>query len=156
MDVLVRAFRRAFATSRQDVRLVVAGAGPGRGELERLAAGDRRISLLGYSEDVAPIYRGADVYVSAARYEPFGLTLLEAMRAGCRLVCTRTQGATEILRNRSGVLWAEVGDVADLSRALSEAARGSGRTAWDLAAFDAVAARDKIEAFYRVVLAARR
>jgi glycosyltransferase involved in cell wall biosynthesis len=153
VDVLIRAFRKAFPTGVEAVRCLIAGDGPQRRELERLAQGERRISMLGYIEDLAAVYRDADVYVSAARYEPFGLTILEAMRAGCRLICTRTQGPVEFLARQHGVAWADVDDVDSLSAALRRAAEGGhARTVWDLAAFDGHAAMQSIAAFYQAVL----
>jgi glycosyltransferase involved in cell wall biosynthesis len=153
MDVLIRAFRKAFPAGSENVRFLIAGDGPQRMELERLATGERRINLLGHTRDVEPLYRQADVYVSAARYEPFGLTILEAMRAGCCLICTRTQGPQEFLARQHGVAWADAGDVGSLAFALQAAAKeGPKRVVWDLAAFDGHVAMQKIDAFYQAVL----
>jgi glycosyltransferase involved in cell wall biosynthesis len=153
VDVLIRAFRKAFPTGVEAVRCLIAGDGPQRTELERLAQGERRIKMLGYVEDPTAVYRDADVYVSAARYEPFGLTILEAMRAGCRLICTRTQGPVEFLAHQPGVAWADVDDVDSLSATLRRAAQdGHARMDWDLAAFDGYGAMQSIAAFYQTVL----
>jgi glycosyltransferase involved in cell wall biosynthesis len=153
MDVLINAFRRAFPTGLEPVRCLIVGDGPQRTELNRLARGEHRIRLLGHVDDVDAIYEGAHVYVSAARYEPFGLTILEAMRAGCRVICTRTQGPVEFLAQRSGVAWADAGDVDSLSAALRQAAAaGRERMDWDLTAFDGPVAQQKIAAFYQSVL----
>src|SRR5262249_53671036 len=54
IDVLARAFRRAFPRGDEPARLVILGEGPQRGELAALAADDRRISLLGPQPDIAP------------------------------------------------------------------------------------------------------
>ncbi len=155
MDILIQAFKKAFPKGTERVALTLAGDGPQRGELERLAAGDSRIALVGYRDDVAELYTEADVYVSAARYEPFGLTILEAMQAGCGLVCTQTQGPMEFLHGMKNVVWAAVNDVDSLARALQKkASEKPQRTAWELEAFRPSVATKKIEHFYGDVIKA--
>src|SRR5262249_50775036 len=81
MDVLVRAFGAAFPQAGAPVRLVIVGGGPPeqRQALQSLAEGDGRITLSSPPPEIALYYRAFDTYVSAARFEPFGLTILEAM-----------------------------------------------------------------------------
>ena len=148
MDVLVRAFRQAFPAGDEPVRLAIAGDGPDRRLVAEAGAGDPRIAMLGYVDGAAALYRNADVYVSAARYEPFGLTILEAMQAGCRLVCTETEGPHEFLRGYD-VAWAKPGEVESLAAALRAAAvAGRARAGWDLSPFDPGTAVARIRAFY--------
>ena len=154
MDVLVLAFRAAFPKGDEPVRLVILGIGPPAEEqaLRELAAGDPRIVLIGPQPEIAPYYLAFDVYVSASRFEPFGLTILEAMDAGCALVVTRTQGPREFLIDAT-VAWAEPGDVASLAAPLAAAAaRGRQRPAYDLSPFAQVRSVAAIEAFYRKIL----
>src|ERR1043165_5533476 len=82
MDVLVRAFRAAFPQGDEPVRLVIVGCGPPQEAqaLHALASGDARITVGDPTPDIARHYRAVDTYVSAARFEPFGLTILEAMQ----------------------------------------------------------------------------
>lgn len=155
MDVLISAFRSAFPDPRTPVSLAIAGDGPEGAALAGMASADPRIRLLGYVPDVAPLYDTAHVYVSAARFEPFGLTVLEAMRAGCQLIATRTQGPSEFLSGYD-VTWAECDD----SQSLADALRRFGtppvsRRTWDMTPFSPVAAAHKIEDLYRRLLAKR-
>jgi glycosyltransferase involved in cell wall biosynthesis len=157
MDVLVQAFRAAFPRGDEPVRLVILGIGPPEQEqvLRRLADGDARIALVGPQPEIAPFYLAFDVYVSAARFEPFGLTILEAMDAGCALVVTRTEGPREFLKE-TNVFWAEPNDVASLATQLRDAAmRGRQRPAYDLTPFMRPQAVAAIEEFYRAVLGRR-
>ena len=148
MDVLIDAFRRAFQPD-ADVRLVIVGGGPLHAQLQAVAAAEPRITLTGYRDDAAVLYPAFDTYVSAARHEPFGLTILEAMHAGCRLVCTRTQGPLEFLAGRTTVQWAEPSDAASLADAMRIAAQMQGRMAWNMDDFEAVDPLARIDNFYR-------
>jgi glycosyltransferase involved in cell wall biosynthesis len=155
MDVLVQAFRAAFPRGDEPVRLVIVGGGPPdqTAQLQGLVSGDARIKLSGPPPDIALYYRAFDTYVSAARYEPFGLTILEAMAGGCKLLVTRTRGPQEFLKEPS-VLWAEPGDVATLTtQLLAAAARGRERARYDLAPYTQPRAIAQIEEFYGRVLA---
>ena len=67
--------------------LPVLAAGPVRGPHgERIAL--RHVRHLGTFDEaaMAVAYASAAIFVSAARYEPFGLAVLEAAQAGCALV----------------------------------------------------------------------
>lgn len=91
-----------------DARLVVLGEGPLRGELEALAqargVGDA-VSLAGRVGDVAWWLRRADVVVHPARWEGFGLALLEAMLCARPVVASRVSSIPEIvLDGESGLL----------------------------------------------------
>lgn len=154
MDVLVRAFRQAFNKG-EDVRLVIAGEGDQRKDLEALCEGDRRIVLAGNVAEIGPYYAGFDVYVSAARYEPFGLSILEAMDAGLPLICSRSEGPSEYLQGHP-VRWVEKGKLAGMTSALrDEFAKGRHRVEYDMSAFTLDKARDKILEFYTKVMKAR-
>ena len=156
MDVLVAAFRQAFPSGAEPVSLVVVGGGPEEMRLRRAAAGDARIAIVGIQAAVARCYRAFDIYVSAARFEPFGLTILEAMDANCPLIVTRAEGPREFLKDER-VLWADPDDVATLSRQMSAAAaRGRERLAYDLTRFGRDAAVTAIEEFYRAAAFAAR
>jgi glycosyltransferase involved in cell wall biosynthesis len=76
-----------------DAHLVLAGDGPERPALERLAARlgvADRVSLVGSVPDLLPFYHAASVFVlpAVARSEAFGLVQLEAMACGTPVVNT--------------------------------------------------------------------
>lgn len=150
MDVLVRAFREAFKSG-EDVRLVIVGEGDKRKELEALAD-DARVVFAGYQERVEDYYAAFDVYVSAARYEPFGLTILEAMAAGKPLICTKTEGPVEFLAEAE-VAWAEKGDVPSLAAALrAEYFHGKRMVPYEMEVFSLGRGVGEVREFYRKVL----
>jgi glycosyltransferase involved in cell wall biosynthesis len=90
VDIAIRALEKV-----PDAHLVVLGEGPQRAELEQLA-GDR-VHLLGRVPDVAAWLRRADVLVHPARWEGFGLALLEAMLASLPVVATQVSSIPEIV-----------------------------------------------------------
>ena len=80
--------------------LVVLGEGPERARLEALAAElgvADRVWLPGRVPDVAAWLRRASLLVHPARWEGFGLALLEAMLAGLPVVAARISSVPEVV-----------------------------------------------------------
>jgi glycosyltransferase involved in cell wall biosynthesis len=91
VDVAVRALARVRAVEPRAV-LVVLGEGP---ERPRLVG--EGVYLPGRVGDVSSWYRRAELLVHPARWEGFGLALLEAMLAAKPVVATRVSAASEIV-----------------------------------------------------------
>jgi glycosyltransferase involved in cell wall biosynthesis len=51
----------------------------------------------GWSDDMPTTLSSLTLFVSAARSEPFGLAIVEAMAAGLPVVATASEGALEII-----------------------------------------------------------
>jgi glycosyltransferase involved in cell wall biosynthesis len=148
VDLLVRVFRLIYSRGDEPVRLVIVGGGAQRGEIEQLAGGDPRIVFAGAQENVAPFYCAFDAYASAARFEPFGLAILEAMAAGCPLVLTRSEGPREFVTD-ARVRWAEIDDeIAFAAQIVDSVALGRRRVTYDLKAMSQERAAEQIEALY--------
>jgi glycosyltransferase involved in cell wall biosynthesis len=97
VDLAVRAMP-AIRSRHPAAHLVVLGDGPQRVELERLARElDVPLYLPGRVPDVAAWLRRADVLVHPARWEGFGLALLEAMLASLPVVATNVSSIPEIV-----------------------------------------------------------
>jgi glycosyltransferase involved in cell wall biosynthesis len=122
LDVAVEAMAGIDAT------LVVLGEGP---ERERLEAQARelgvRLLLPGRVGDVASALRRADVLVHPARWEGFGLALLEAMLAGLPVVATRVSSIPEIVTDGETGLLVPPNDPGALNAALLQALDDPGR-----------------------------
>lgn len=99
LDVAVRALP-AIRERHPAAALVIAGEGPEREALERLAAslgvGDA-VFLPGRAGDVSTLLERAELLVHPARWEGFGLVLLEAMLASKPVVATRVSSIPEIV-----------------------------------------------------------
>ena len=93
----------AFAILRlehPEAHLVLIGDGPERARFEAQAHALRiadRVHFLGYVRDPREYLGSADVFVHAARAEPFGLALLEARQMGCPVVAAAVGGVPEAL-----------------------------------------------------------
>jgi glycosyltransferase involved in cell wall biosynthesis len=82
------------------LRMVIAGDGPLRGQIERQAAElgiADRVKLVGYWTRVPALLRALDAFVLASKFEPYGVALLEAMCAGTAIVSTSVNEVPHIL-----------------------------------------------------------
>jgi len=121
------------------VRLVFAGDGPDRDELEALAreldVADRA-TFLGHRRDIAELMAACDLVVLPSWYEGLPLSLLEAMAADVPVVATRIGGVDELVRDGVDGLLVEprapaalaaaitrLLDSPDLARTLAQSAR---------------------------------
>jgi glycosyltransferase involved in cell wall biosynthesis len=116
LDTAVRAL-----AALPDATLLVLGDGPERTSLEGLAdsLGVReRLLLPGRVGDVAALYRRATVVVHPARWEGFGLAMLEAMLAGKPVVAARAGSAPELVADGETGLLVPVDDATALADAV--------------------------------------
>jgi glycogen(starch) synthase len=103
--------------------LLVAGTGSCDGwlaERARAARVRRSVRLLGHVDDATlrDLLAGADAAVLPSRYEPFGITALEAAAAGAPLVASRAGGLGEVVVDGVTGLSFDPGDVPGLARAV--------------------------------------
>lgn len=107
-----------------DVVLVVLGEGPERPALERLATDlgvAERLFLPGRVPDVAAWLRRATVFVHPARWEGFGLGVLEAMHAGLPVVATSVSSLPELVVDGTTGLLVPSDDAAALAGGVAAA-----------------------------------
>lgn len=91
-----------IAQADRSVRLVVAGDGPMRRTIERLAVDLKisdRITLLGERQDIPQILQASDVFTLTSIAEGISNTILEAMAVGLPIVATRVGGNPELVDN---------------------------------------------------------
>jgi len=118
----------AVARDRGNVEFIIAGEDKSSSRENRIALekliGDLRlheiVKLIGWQDDAAAFLSTLDLFVSCARAEPFGLSIVEAMAAGVPVVATASEGAREIIDdNHSGKL-VPIADVERLAKAITE------------------------------------
>jgi glycosyltransferase involved in cell wall biosynthesis len=121
IDVAVRALPEVLA-AHPEAHLVVLGEGQQRAELEQLATSlGVPVHLPGRVPDVAAWLRRADLLVHPARWEGFGLALLEAMLASLPVVATRVSSIPEIVIDGETGLLVPPDDPAALATAITQA-----------------------------------
>lgn len=112
------------AVARADgVVLVVAGEGPDREPLERLAGQlgiADRVRFLGPQprERVLELFRAADAAVLSSSWENFPHTVVEALTVGTPVLATRAGGVDEVVAHERNGLLVERGDVEALGAAI--------------------------------------
>jgi glycosyltransferase involved in cell wall biosynthesis len=97
-DVLFSAWKRLSAQPGWDANLIVAGGGRAIQFWVRQvkAAGlDKRVKILGFTNRIPELLAAADLLVSPARYESYGLNVHEAICGGVPAMVSRSAGVAE-------------------------------------------------------------
>ncbi len=126
-DLLIRSFAEVVRRC-PEARLVLAIGGTQLREAEQSILDechalvhelglDEVVRFTGFvpDEDMADLYRAADVFVASSRYEPFGMAAVEAMACGTPTVVTVHGGLFRILRFGINGLFADPLDPSDLA-----------------------------------------
>lgn len=120
-DLLIEAINRLRLTN-QRLKLVIAGEGSLRGELEaqvkRLGA-TSSVRLLGHLEDMQSFYCGLDLFTQSSAYEGTPNVVLEAMAFEVPIVATSVGGTAELIRDGVDGLLVESGSVDQLAAAIN-------------------------------------
>ena len=100
LDTVLRAWRILRRRGGWDVLLAVIGRDTGlqslREQLRREAL-DAHVTCVGFRQDVGRLVRSADLLVAPARYEPYGLSVHEALCSGVPAVVSASCGVCERL-----------------------------------------------------------
>jgi glycosyltransferase involved in cell wall biosynthesis len=119
-DLALRAFALVVARGLGG-ELWLAGDGPHRGELERLAAElgiYSCVRFLGVRHDIPALLEQAACVVLASDYEACPVSVLEASAAAVPVIATRVAGVPEVVRDGVTGLLAEPGSVESLAACL--------------------------------------
>jgi glycosyltransferase involved in cell wall biosynthesis len=108
-----------------ELRFVIVGEGPLRGELEaqiRRRQLESIVRLHGTEPDARLVYSAFDLFVQASETEGLPNVILEAAAAGLPIVATSVGGTSEIVTTEQNALLVESGDAAALATAIGRMA----------------------------------
>ncbi len=118
----IRVFKKILADF-PTVGLVIVGDGPEKKRLQRLCAKlglGEAVVFEPWTNDVAPYYAAANIFLSTSLYEGYGLTLLEAAAAGKTIVTSDVGIAGDVLRDNVSARVCRVANEDDFEKTLSE------------------------------------
>ena len=125
-DIFVRA-AALISERRRDVNFVIIGEDKSpqkdhRKSLEGLIAElglNGNVSMPGWQDDIPTLLSSLTLFVSAARSEPFGLSVVEAMAAGLPIVAAASEGALEIVEDGVSGKLVPIDDPESLAQAIN-------------------------------------
>ena len=125
-DIFVRA-AALISARRRDVNFVIVGEDKSpqkehREFLETLIAKldlGGSVTMPGWQDDIPSLLSSLTLFVSAARSEPFGLSIVEAMAAGVAIVAAASEGALEIVEDGLSGKLVPVDDPESLAEAIN-------------------------------------
>jgi mannosylfructose-phosphate synthase len=133
LDFLINAFARVSREA--DLALVIGGGSAAPKDRERLVLEElrdlaasrgvaERVRFAGYvtDADLPYFYRRARAFVLPSRFEPFGMTALEALACGTPVVATNLGGLARYLEDGRDALLVDPSDAEALAGALLRAA----------------------------------
>ncbi len=153
VDVLVRAsaeVRERFP----EVRVLIAGDGPLREDLERLRGElglEGTVHFLGNRSDVPALLASFDIAALSSDYEGAPLVIMEYMAAGLPIVATRVGGVPDLIEDERSGLLVERRSPSELAAALIRLLDDP-----ETAARLGAAARERQRAEFSIVAAAAR
>jgi glycosyltransferase involved in cell wall biosynthesis len=143
LDILIRAFAKL---PNEDCRLTILGDGPARPKLEALSKAlgvARRVAMPGFTEEVIPYLREANLFALSSDYEGWPAAVFEALASRVPVVSTNCfDGAWSLLAKAPRCAVVPIGDV----EALASAMRASLSSSEDITSLSGIAAGYGIEA----------
>ena len=113
----------SFVTDFPHTGLIIAGDGPEKKNLERLAQTldiSDHVVFVGWQENLIPYFKIANLFLLTSRYEGYGMILIEAGASGLPIITTDVGITGEIFQNGVNSFICPVGDVSCFSQRVKE------------------------------------
>jgi glycosyltransferase involved in cell wall biosynthesis len=123
-EVALRAFEK-FSRDGRNTRLLLAGEGPMRPDMERLAKElgiAEQVIFLGHREDIPDLMAAADVLLLTSRSEGIPQAISQALGVGLPVVATRVGGVPELIETEVTGLLVPPEDAGAVAAALQRVA----------------------------------
>ena len=121
MDVFIEGAAH-FLRYNSNTLFLIAGDGPLLSELEmqvKQLGIDHKVLFLGFVDRIYDYLSALDIFVLSSRTEGLPIILLEAMNAGCAIVCSKVGGVTEVIQDKKDAILIEPDNPVALSDGLS-------------------------------------
>lgn len=108
--------------------LVIVGSGAEKTSLKKLARElgvEKNVFFEGWQEDLISYYKTADLFLLTSNYEGYGMTVVEALAAGCPVVMTDVGCAGEVVHDGGNGLEVPVGNLSALVHTLDRFLSGA-------------------------------
>ena len=118
LDVLIKS-----VVDLDNVNVWLAGEGKQEQELKDLAKNlgvENRIYFLGWRGDRAALLQAADICVFPSRFEPFGNVVVQAWAQKIPLICSKSQGPMQYVRDGEDALMFDIDDVGQLKEKIRQ------------------------------------
>jgi glycosyltransferase involved in cell wall biosynthesis len=120
VDIFIKSLSALIANN-NNFKALIAGNGEEMEELQKLRDEVNvkdEIEFIGWVKDKDEFYRDIDIFCLPSLHEPFGIVILEAMKAGKPIVSTNSEGPNEILESEKDAIIVEKGHAGEMSVAL--------------------------------------
>jgi glycosyltransferase involved in cell wall biosynthesis len=108
IDFLIKSFGEYNKNFNPKSKLLIAGKGPLKKELEQLVASlnlKKSVKFLGFQSDINTFYKSIDVFCLTSSYEGLGLAILEALVCRKPIITSNCSAMPEIIKqNKNGLL----------------------------------------------------
>ncbi len=94
--MLFEAYRK-LGERKEDISLILIGAGPSENELKKIAKPFKNISFLGWRNDIPAILKASDIFILPSPNEAFGQVIIEAMASDVPVIGINNGGPKEIV-----------------------------------------------------------
>ncbi len=109
------------------VGLIITGSGIEEERLKKLVKDlelEKNVVFEGWQDDLASYYKTADLFLLTSNYEGYGMTIVEALSAGCPVVMTDVGCAWDVVQSGENGLVVPVGDEKALTVAVFKVLSG--------------------------------
>lgn len=123
-DFLLRAYEQVIRSGLADHDLLIAGDGPEREALQRMARNlgvEERVHFIGRTDrpTTARLFAGCSFFVLSSRLEPLGIVNLEAMASAKAVLASDVGGVPEIVIHEQNGLLVEPGNIQALAQGMA-------------------------------------